>query len=620
MLSLANPSMLWLLLLIAPVVVLYFLRMRFRRQSVGSTFIWKKLAGKTSGGKVLRMRSLLLLALQCAAVALGALAAAGPVAREKRILRPGTAFLVDVSASMASDDEEGYADRVAAAAAAVAAEIDALGRDESVMVFACASGARALMAEPSLDKAAARASLRALAAGSEAFSEGSCADDLSAWLAMREESWRACLATDGGLDMGGRRIASVFDGAFRVLSVGGNGRSIGVSGLRLETPAEGSRRAAFSLWNGFPAEREASLVLERRGGGTERAVLAARPGWSRATIPLNGELASGPIEGAYTLRVERGPGEGGSAPGAECYLSVARKKAISVLLVGRDDPFLRAALAYGGIAVSGSASFPAALFDEEAEGRPDIVISSSAELPEGLRCDILCFGAVPPDAPVSALGRASGTLSSAASTHPLLRFVDWAGARTESGFAYRVGEGADVLATIGGKPAVVAWRRGGYRAASFGVDLVDSDLGLKSAFPVFLQNFIQWCVPRADEQSMYTMVAGETARRAEGASFRVEGAAVARDGSVAAIEASEAGFFPWRRRGASGLVAVNVPAGELDAAPRHIDAAREARSPASVEVSLERPLRSHLALLFLICVAAEWFLWRGLPIKREARS
>jgi len=619
MLSLANPSMLWLLLIIAPVLVLYFLRMRFRRQSVGSTFIWKKLAGKTTGGKILRMRSLLLLALQCAAVALGAFAAAGPAVKEKRILKPGTAFLVDVSASMAAGDEEGYADRVARAAAAVAAEIDAMGRDESVMIFACASGARPLLPEPTLDKAAARAGLRELKAGSEAFSEGSCADDLSAWLALREESWRACLATDGGLDMGGRRIASVFDGALRVLPVGGKGRSIGVSGLRLESPADGGRRAAFSLWNGFPAEKEVSLVLERRGGGTERAVLFAPPGWSRAFVSLKGELSTGQIEGAYTLRVLRSPEEDGLAPGAECYLSVARKRAISVLLVGRDDPFLRAALAYGGIAVSGSASFPASLFDEEAEARPDIVISSSSELPEGLRCDILCFGAVPPDAPVSVEGRASGALASAGSSHPLLRFVDWAGARTESGFAYRVGEGADVVATIGGKPALVAWRREGYRAAGFGVDLVDSDLGLKSAFPVFLQNFIQWCVPRADDQSMYTMVAGETARRAEGASFKVEGAAVARDGSVAAIEASEAGFLPWRRGGASGLLAVNVPAGELDAAPRHIDAAGAGRIPASVEVALEVPLRLPLVILFLACVAAEWLLWRGLPLKREAR-
>ena len=619
MLSLANPSMLWLLLLLAPVVVLYFLRMRFRRQSVGSTFIWKSLVGKTSGGNVLRMRSLLLLALQCAAVAIGALAAAGPVAREKRILRPGTAFLIDVSASMASDDEEGYADRARKAAAAVASEIDAMGRDERVMVFACASGARALLPEPTLDKAAARASLKSLAAGSEAFSEGACADELSAWLALREESWRACLVTDGGLDMGGRRISTVFDGALRVIPVGGNGRSIGVSGLRLETGPDGSRRAAFSLWNGFPVEKEASLVLEREGGGTERASLAARPGWSRALLPLKGGLSSGPTEGAYTLRLERAPGEGGAAPGAECYLSVARKRAVSVLLVGRDDPFLRAALAYGGIAVAGSASFPASLFDEEAEGRPDIVISSSPSLPEGLRCDILCFGAVPPDAPVSVEGRTSGILASAASAHPLLRFVDWSGARAESGFAYRVAEGADVVAAIGGKAAVVAWRRNGYRAAAFGVDLVDSDLGLKSAFPVFLQNFIQWCVPRADDQSMYTLVAGEAARRAEGASFEVEGAAVSRDGSVAVIDAPEAGFFAWRRRGSSGALAVNVPAGERDAAPPHIDAAREGRSPASAEISLEVPLRTPLVLLFLICVAAEWFLWRGLPLRREAR-
>jgi hypothetical protein len=631
MLTLTRPSALWLMLVLAPIVVLYFLRMRFRRQSVGSIFIWKSLVGKTSGGTVLRARSLLLLFLQASAVALGALAASGPVFQSKRILKPGTVFLVDLSASMACDDAPGYSDRAQAAARAIEKEIDALGPDEPAMLFACASRARPLLAEPTLDKAAARGALRSLKAGSEAFSEADCADDLAAWTALRQEAWRACLATDGGLDMGARRLASVFDGALRVVAVGGEGESIGVAGLRVESGADGGERAAFSLWNGFGAERTARVVVLRDGAELGRAALAAAPGWSRAVLPLNrganganggtaGGSSGGAAAGAYTLRVERAPGEGGKAPGAECYLAVYPERAVSVLLVGRDDPYLKAALAYGGIAVASSASFPEKLFEQEGEDLPDLVISEAASVPDGLRCNLLSFGALPPEAPARGAKKVSGPIAGADSSHPLSRFVDWAGAATEGGLAYRVDESADVVATIGGLPVIVAWQKDGYRFVACGIDLAKSDLGLKSAFPILLQNFIQWCVPRTDEQSAYTLVAGEAARRAEPPSFRAEGARVERDGPIAVVEAGEAGLFSWERRGARGALAVNVPLGELDVAPRGLELAGPAASPASAEVALERPLRSWVTLLFLACLAAEWLLWRGLPSRKEVRS
>jgi hypothetical protein len=612
-------SALWLGLILIPVILLYFLRMRFRRQNVGSTFIWKTLIGKTSGGNILRFRSLFLLLLQCAAVVMGTLAAAGPVFTSKRILKTGTVFLVDVSASMASGDVAGFEDRVAAASASISAEIDELGADEPIMIFACASGARPLFAEPTLDKAAARAALRALAAGSESFSESDCAEDISAWLALRKESWRAFLATDGGLDMGGRRIASAFDGALRVLPVGVDGNSIGVAGLRLETLSDGTKAAAFSLWNGFSSARDVRVVIERKGVGSEEKIISAAPGWSRALVALKGKDLSATAAGAYTLRVERNGGEGVRAPGAECYLAVHPVRAVSVLLVGRDDPFLKAALAYEGISVSSAAAFPEYLFDKDAMNPPDIVISESSNVPQGIRSNLLCFGAVPPDAPVAPAARVSGRISASNALHTLGRYVDWAGATTESGVVYRVKESADIVATIDGKPAIAAWQSGGYRLAACGVDLARSDLGLKSAFPVFLQNFIQWCVPRIDDQSAYTLVAGRTVRRAEDSSFKTEGARVERDGPVVLVTAEKAGLYTWESRRTRGYLAVNVPASELDTAPRHLDIPSPSRSPASLEISIDRPLQVWLAILFLLFIAAEWFAWKGLPFRRETR-
>ena len=642
----AQPGALWIGLAVLPIVVLYFLRMRFRRKPVGSTYLWRELAVATSGGDALRRRSILLLLLQVAAVALAAFAAAGPSLVSRALLKPGVAFVIDVSASMGSRDcaresggtrEAHAASRVEAAVLAASREIDALGEGVPVMTFACSSSAAPLLPAPTLDKAAAKASLRSLSALSGGFEEGSCADAISAALARAEGSWSAVAFTDGGMDLGGDRLASAFGGSFRAVSIGTGGASVGATGLRLEERAEGKARAVFSLWNGHGSARELRIRLARNGKPLASGLVRADAGWSRSTLDLEGGID----EGGYSLEIEREKDDIEGAPGSTCYLSVARQRALRVLLVGRSDPFLKAALAQGGISYSSLAAFPADLSSLPAqapsgepgsvgaETAPDIVVVESARVPAGARCNLLVFGAPPPDAPLASGGAASGLIASVAGTHPLLRFVSWEGARASSGLAYSLRGQALVLATTGGKPSLVAWEQEGYRSLACGVDLSRSDLGLKSAFPVLLQNYIRWCAPRADDQSAYTLYAGESARRLEPESFRLKGsvAKATRSGPEVTIGADSAGLFEWEASGARGYLAVNVPSGELDAAPR----ALKSRSPvagaaaftpvvAAEERKSARPLGSIASALLAILLAAEWIAWNGSSRRRGSRT
>jgi hypothetical protein len=621
-LVLARPGALWIAAAILPIVLLYFLRMRFRRKEVGSTFLWRELAVATSGGDALRRRSVLLLLLQVAAVAAAAFAAAGPSLVSRSLLRPGVAFIVDVSASMGARDCPGprgerTASRVEAAAEAVSREIDALGGDVPVMIFACASRASELLPGPTLDKAKAKASLRGLAAGSGAFDEGACAESISAWLSRSEGAWSARAFTDGGLDLGGDRLASAFGGSFGAVMVGTSGDSVGATGLRLASSGTGKARADFTLWNGHPTAMEVRVRLTRNGKPLAAAKLRAESGWSRSGIEIRSDIE----DGGYELDLEGAEGDLAGAPGSSCYLSISRQRALGVLLVGRDDPFLKAALTQEGLRCTSLASFPTDLSQlaaGEAAEAPDIVVAESVPVPAGLRCNLLVFGAPPPDAPLAPRGAATGELASVATAHPLLRFVSWEGSKAGSGMGYAVKGQAVVLATAGGRPSLVAWESEGYRSLAFGIDLARSDLGLKSAFPVLVHNYVRWCAPRVDDQSAYTLFAGESARRIERESFRFRspGARALREGPATLIGADQAGLYEWERRDARGYMAVNVPAGELDAAPR----ALRSRAPAggasgaapvagAEERERSRPLGTAAAALLAFLLAAEWIAW-----------
>jgi hypothetical protein len=429
------------------------------------------------------------------------------------------------------------------------------------------------------------------------------------------------LYTDGGLDLGARALAAAFEdsgrGKLEVRELGSSGSSLGITGLRLESSGQGKSTARFTLWNGWAETKRARVELSRGKEELASLDLDAARGWSRASLDWPGDIE----EGAYSLRIS-GESALAGAPGGEYFLSVSRRRALSVLLVGRSDPFVKAALEYGGIATSSAAEFPASteLFD--------IAIADGAKVPSGLRCHLLVFGEPPADAPVSVKGEASGILSAADSSHPLVRFVDWEGSSVEAGVAYSLRGQAQPLALAGGQCVLAAWDSGGYRRLACGIDLARSDLGLKSAFPVLLENFIEWCVPRTDDQSAFTLVAGEAARRSEDQAFEARGVELSREGPSVLLTGSDAGLFGWEDSSSSGgsrkgYIAVNVPAGELDVSPRSIVSIGEPPGQtalASAEIDTTGDLGGWALLGLCLCLAAEWLAWKGSGLRRGLQS
>ncbi|HEV2768165.1 MAG TPA: VWA domain-containing protein [Acidimicrobiales bacterium] len=109
-----NPAALWLGLLAVPVVVLHLLRPRRTARTVSSTYLWRELAVPVSAASPWqRLRPSTLLVLQLLAVALLAVAAAGPTRPTEAPLAQHTVFVVDTSGSMAALD--GDPDRLATA-------------------------------------------------------------------------------------------------------------------------------------------------------------------------------------------------------------------------------------------------------------------------------------------------------------------------------------------------------------------------------------------------------------------------------------------------------------------------------------------------------------------------
>lgn len=211
----ANPSGLWLLTGLAPLVLLYILKIRRQRQRVGSTWLWaaaqRDLVAKHPFKRLVPEIPLLLEVLALVALAI---ALARPTFGPATMEGDHVAIVIDASASMGTriGGPNGTTTRMDAAKAAAAAVVSRLGSGADAMIIAATREAR-IVCPPDRDPARLEAALRGL---SVAEVEGDLLPSVA-------------LAADRLRSLGGHgRLVLVTDGALA------NQEPIAVGGLATE--------------------------------------------------------------------------------------------------------------------------------------------------------------------------------------------------------------------------------------------------------------------------------------------------------------------------------------------------------------------------------------------------
>lgn len=135
----------WLLLLIVPLVVLYFLKLSRPRLQVPSLALWRAvLEDRRVNSPFQRFKRSLLLLLQLLLLCLAVLAAMLPFWSGAAGAADRTVVLLDCSASMAARDAESSRPRIELAAAAAASLIDSLQPDQELALIAFSQHAHQL--------------------------------------------------------------------------------------------------------------------------------------------------------------------------------------------------------------------------------------------------------------------------------------------------------------------------------------------------------------------------------------------------------------------------------------------------------------------------------------------
>jgi Ca-activated chloride channel family protein len=623
MLGWGLPAAFWFGLTLLPIAFFYFLRMRFPQHPVSSIYLWSKVNNLTRGGSKLRQRSIFLLMLQLLAALAAVVSLTQPFWYSRIFNRPGVIYMLDISASMAATDvsktnsgaEAPYNDRLTQAKALLKKEVLKLPTQTTGMIFLCSNGARPL-GTPTANRNKLLKMINHVKVSSSGFDEAAVAEDMQAWLAIHKGIWKACLITDGGLDLGGKKLITVFGSALRSIPVGINGNNIGLTALRL-----GAGQAEFSVSNGWPVEKTIEVSLYKGDKVIAQNSFKVPTGVSSQRIAFSYKIQPD----VYRIQLER---QSGVADGSiladafagddQYYLAVNQPRPIKVLLAGGDNPFLQAILSQPEIHLVETPKLPPGF---NGEGW-DLIIVEQTGIPKDLRCNLLSFQSMPPDAPLQFDKPVTGVLQGYESSinHSLLRFVDWQSVRINSDLSLKVKDGRNsdvaILAKVEENPVLVAWEKDGWHNIVSSFNLYQSDLGLSGAFPIFIQNLIQWCVPQYNNPLAYTLTVGETVTLAEPPSWQIinaDSTKTYRNGAQLTVSAETPGIFAWGRGVTRGVLVANLPARELDIAPQPLHIGKTSQQ-LSVGNSIQRlPLTDWALILFLLCLCGEWILWRGLP-------
>ena len=491
------PAGLGLAVIIPIIILLYLLRRRRQELVVPSVLLWQRLLeDMQANAPWQKLRRNLLLILQLVVAAALVLAAARPYVNGF-VGGRDVYFVVDVSASMQATDVA--PDRLGAAKAAIRAALGRLGPLDRAAMVVMGVSPRVAVA-PTRDRGKVEEALAALGAEN---GEANLAQALDLVASMAKAGGgparnQVVVVSDGTLaplsgDAAQAARTALPDLVY--LPVGsGAGRNLAIDALA--TRVVGGRPVALVRVTNYGSEAE-SFSLQVLVGGQpfdlKKGTTGPGQAW-QAYVPLPGD--------AHLVEARLVPdGRDDLATDNRAAAVVDAGRALKVLLVTGGNVFLEKAISLR----PGVDIYRLRPEGDLAPDGYDLYVYDGVVPPAWPKAPALVIGP-----PAGQLGTGTGTVvpqqpAAADDNDPLLAFVDLSDVAVGQARAVTLPAWARPVIVGGGTTLLYVGNRDGQPTAVFSFDLHASNLPLRPAFPILVQNLLGWLVP--------TGVGGKTAVR-----------------------------------------------------------------------------------------------------------
>ncbi|HEY3331445.1 MAG TPA: VWA domain-containing protein [Capsulimonadaceae bacterium] len=493
---LAPLNLLWLVPTLGGIVALWILRMRRKDYAVSSLFLWRDVTpAQKADTPFQRLRSSLLLILQLLAAFLLIVALSGPVLPVSSSGHRSYVLILDNSVTMgATDVSPSRQDNLETLAADYAAK--RLGAGDRLCVVST-SPSPTVVSDWG-------ASLGEVQRAIKGVLHTDTVRDLGATMTLASGILDRSHPADGRIDMftdcswpddedkAARIAAKIYP--ITLFSVGtDNAPNVGVASIDFRTdPTQvGRKRVLVRLRNFGVTDARQGQVDIFAGPGTRKTIPLAIKRGDYQSVTFDVPMSSTPLVATATIS---GVSEDCLKADNSASVVIPAARQYNVLLVSSGNVFLEQLLT--GDKSCDVFECNSGQYSSAVKARAYDTVVFDGWLPEAIpEGKYLVFNAVNRDMPV-ALADASPSLGTEIvdwnQTHPIMRFVDFTdvhiAAQTQSSPSRW---GRSLVDTSSG-PAVVVGERDGRRIVWVSFSLSDSDFPLKVAFPVFVQNTLQW--------------------------------------------------------------------------------------------------------------------------------
>jgi len=605
--NLLNTPALLYLLAIPPVVLLYFLRLRRKDRRVPSTLLWEtSTADLQANVPFQRLRRSLVLFLQILLLALLAVVVARPFLRVRALSGESVVIVIDASASMQAADVR--PSRLEAARQAAGKIVADLSRGDEACVIEAGERTRVRASFTAnrrvLDGALAK--VRATDTATE-LRDGMA---LAVSLARKRPQSEIVLISDGAfpplddLSLGGRRV--------RFVQVGRQGSNVGITAM--DARRDYSTRGTVQLFVQMTsfADAPTSFALEMYHNGT---LIDARP-VELAALGTRGEVfADFPHEaGVVRARIDL---DDDLAADNSAYAALVPRGELTVLLIGEDSLFLQRALEVDPrVRLS-----RVAIADYRPETPAEVRVFNRwapDRLPDG---GSLLIDTSAANGPAEVTGSVPvPTVVRWDDRHPIMRHVAFDQVAIAEALTVSRRPWGQVLVEGDTTPLVLAGQKGPVRAAFIGFPLERSNLPLRAAFPILMQNCLEWLATGSEAVANRSVRTGEAISPAgaePSAKITVRGP----DGSAHVLPPGEgaptfdatewAGVYEatWGESRFVFVANLLSPA-ESNLKPRsEVQLGGRRVSGGSALTTSNREIWRHLAVIALLILALEWYVY-----------
>jgi Ca-activated chloride channel homolog len=465
------------------IVAIYLIKPRRADRLVASTMLWRSVLQDAEARRALRrVPPLVLMAIQLLALAAGVVALARPYVRSPGAVGPDALVLLDVSASMQATDVA--PNRLARAEAQIEGMIDNLQPDQSMTLIAVADVPRVL-APRTGDRLALHQALASVEPTPRT-ANLAAALSLAASLTGDRPNVEAVVVGDGGLDRS--LVPAGLPFPVRYVTVGGAAENLAVAAFGTRRVGDALAALARIANDGVQAH-EVTVDLQVDGLAQPPQHVSVDAGQSADVqwndLPASAQQLEVRIEQPDALALDNA-----------AWVVLGGQQATRVLLVTDGNTFLERALGLrpGVNVVRGS---PADYTQPAGSAPYDLVVFDGFLPPTLPTSGSLLVVDPPASSPLANVGdelpvpsiRPSGAGS------PLLENVALDTIHINRTRRLDLPAWADAVVETPDTPLLIAGERQGQRVAVLGFDLHQSDLPLQPAFPVLVQNLLDWLVP-----------------------------------------------------------------------------------------------------------------------------